>query len=144
MTSSTPWPWSASRRVSSISRRSSPGSRPVVGSSSNSSSGPLISSSATAARLRCPPERLPIRRSRMSFEANLLEHVGDRRLALLGGVAFGQAQAGGEGERLLDAEEVVQRVVLGDVTDVGLAQADVLTADRDGAGARGTDPPDRL
>ena len=78
------------------------------------------------------------------LEAHLLEHAGDRRLAFLLGVPFGKAQAGGEGERLLDAEEVVQRVVLGHVADVGLAQADILAADQDRAGARGADAPRRL
>ena len=78
------------------------------------------------------------------FEADLVEHIGDRRLALLGSVAFGQAQPGGEGQRLLDTQQVVQRVVLRDVADVSLAQADILPADRDGAGARGSDPAYRL
>ena len=56
VTSTTGRPSSASERNSRIIRASRPGSRPVVGSSRNSSPGWLMSSLATPARLRWPPD----------------------------------------------------------------------------------------
>ena len=64
-----------SRRASHRERRAA-GSRPVVGSSRNTSSGSLTRASATANRWRCPPDR--------SFDWALLRSVEPERLDQLG------------------------------------------------------------
>ena len=69
------------------------------------------------------------------IQFHLLEHARDRRLAFLLRMTLGQAKLGGEVERLADAQQMMQRVVLRDVPDVGLAQSDVLTAHQDGSPA---------
>ena len=85
---------------SCIIRVSSPGSRPVVGSSRNSTLGRLSSSVATPVRLRWPPESEPIRVLGVLVERQLAEHALDRRVDLLVGHVLRQAQAGRVAQRL--------------------------------------------
>lgn len=92
--------------------RSSAGSRPDVGSSRISNDGPVSSSSATDARLRCPPDSLSTRVSACLVRSSL-EHLGDDPGAVgLSGVGR-QPQLGGVAQRLVDGQLAMHDVVLG-------------------------------
>ena len=113
--------------------RSSPGSRPEVGSSRKSSDGLVRSSIATLTRLRWPPESFETGRLRRSRELELAEHVLDARVPLLGGHVGRETELGGVVQRLLDRELGVDDVVLRDEAD---PLAELVVVRRRGRGRR--------
>ena len=70
-------PSSRSEAMTSHASRRAAGSKPVVGSSRNSSSGSPISASATSRRRCWPPESLPARRSACALEPDQRERLVD-------------------------------------------------------------------
>ena len=59
------------------------GSRPVVGSSRKSSSGPPTSAQASASRCFCPPESVPTRARALLAELHQRDHLVDRRALMI-------------------------------------------------------------
>ena len=77
-------PSERSRRISSHERRLADGSKPVVGSSRNTSSGSPAIPTARSRRRCCPPERADARVA-LRLEVEQLQHLAGRTRVRVGG-----------------------------------------------------------